>query len=149
VACAGHVRPLIFTGKLIQKFGVLRIMACGATLLTLHVAIALSGTEYLYFLSGLILLGVGWNFLFIGGTNLLTQAYRPNEQAKTQAAHDFLMFAGISTAALSSGSLMHTFGWRTVNLVLLPFIVLIFGMLWRFHKISQSKKVPAPSEGNV
>ncbi len=95
----GMFLPSFFTGNLIRRFGVLPIMAGGIVLLGGHVAIALSGIEFLHFLSGLILLGVGWNFLFIGGTTLLTEAYRPAERAKTQAAHDFLMFGAVSIAS--------------------------------------------------
>ena len=120
----GMFAPSFFTGKLIRRFGVLPIMAAGIALLGGHVAIALTGSEFLHFLSGLILLGVGWNFLFIGGTTLLTEAYRPSERAKTQAAHDFLMFGAVSLASFSAGGLLNTWGWRSVNLTALPFLAL-------------------------
>jgi MFS family permease len=123
----GMFAPSFFTGNLIRRFGVLKIMTIGVALLLGHVAIALSGMEYLYFLSGLILLGVGWNFLFIGGTTLLTEAYHPCERAKVQAAHDFLMYVAISIATFSSGSLLSAFGWRAVNLAVLP--MLAFALL--------------------
>lgn len=118
----GMFLPSFFTGNLIRRFGVLPIMASGIVLLGGHVAIALSGIEFLHFLSGLILLGVGWNFLFIGGTTLLTEAYRPQERAKTQAAHDFLMFGAVSIASFSAGGLLNTWGWQAVNLTVLPFL---------------------------
>lgn len=118
----GMFLPSFFTGNLIRRFGVLPIMATGIVLLGGHVAIALSGIEFLHFLSGLILLGVGWNFLFIGGTTLLTEAYRPPERAKTQAAHDFLMFGAVSIASFSAGGLLNTWGWQAVNLTVLPFL---------------------------
>lgn len=123
----GMFAPSFFTGNLIRRFGVLKIMTIGVALLLGHVAIALSGMEYLHFLSGLILLGVGWNFLFIGGTTLLTEAYHPCERAKVQAAHDFLMYVAISIATFSSGSLLSAFGWRAVNLAVLP--MLAFALL--------------------
>lgn len=123
----GMFAPSFFTGNLIRRFGVLKIMTIGVALLLAHVAIALSGMEYLHFLSGLILLGVGWNFLFIGGTTLLTEAYHPCERAKVQAAHDFLMYVAISIATFSSGSLLSAFGWRAVNLAVLP--MLAFALL--------------------
>lgn len=125
----GMFIPSFFTGNLIRRFGVLQIMATGVVLLAAHVAIALSGLEFLHFLSGLILLGVGWNFLFIGGTALLTEAYRPSERAKVQAAHDFLMYVAISIATFSSGSLLNSFGWQAVNLAVLPFLVLALVMI--------------------
>lgn len=120
----GMFAPSFFTGNLIRRFGVLPIMASGIALLCGHVFIALSGNTYLYFLSGLIVLGVGWNFLFIGGTTLLTEAYRPSERAKTQAAHDFIVFAVVSLASLSAGGLLNVWGWRAVNLTALPMLAL-------------------------
>ena len=118
----GMFLPSFFTGNLIRRYGVLPIMGTGIMLLAGHVAIALTGIEFLHFLSGLILLGVGWNFLFIGGTTLLTEAYRPPERAKTQAAHDFLMFGAVSIASFSAGSLLNAWGWQSVNLTVLPFL---------------------------
>lgn len=125
----GMFAPSFFTGNLIRRFGVLNIMGIGAILLAGHVAIALSGIEFLYFLSGLIFLGVGWNFMFVGGTTLLTEAYRPSERAKVQAAHDFLMYIAISIATFSSGSLLNSFGWRAVNLAVLPFLAFALLMI--------------------
>ena len=121
--------PSFFTGSLIRRFGVLKIMGLGVVLLAAHVAIALSGIEYLHFLSGLILLGVGWNFLFVGGTTLLTEAYRPSERAKVQATHDFLMYGAITIATFSSGSLLNNYGWQTVNLAVLPFLAIALLMI--------------------
>lgn len=118
----GMFVPSFFTGNLIRRYGVLPIMGIGIALLAGHVAIALTGIEFLNFLSGLILLGVGWNFLFIGGTTLLTEAYRPAERAKTQAAHDFLMFGAVSLASFSAGGLLDAWGWQSVNLTVLPFL---------------------------
>lgn len=125
----GMFAPSFFTGNLIRRFGVLTIMTSGVVLLLGHVAIALSGMEYLHFLSGLILLGVGWNFLFIGGTTLLTEAYQPCERAKVQAAHDFLMYVAISIATFSSGSLLSALGWRAVNLAVLPMLTIALLMI--------------------
>ncbi len=125
----GMFAPSFFTGNLIRRFGVLTIMSIGVVLLAGNVAIALSGIEYLHFLSGLILLGVGWNFLFVGGTTLLTEAYRPSERAKVQAAHDFLMYAAITVATFSSGSLLNNFGWQSVNLAVLPFLLIALLMI--------------------
>ena len=125
----GMFAPSFFTGNLIRRFGVLTIMSIGVVLLAGNVAIALSGIEYLHFLSGLILLGVGWNFLFVGGTTLLTEAYRPSERAKVQAAHDFLMYAAITVATFSSGSLLNHFGWQSVNLAVLPFLAIALMMI--------------------
>lgn len=137
----GMFLPSFFTGNLIRRYGVLTIMGSGIVLLGGHVAVALSGIAFLHFLSGLILLGVGWNFLFIGGTTLLTEAYNPAERAKTQAAHDFLMFAAVSLGSFSAGGLLNTWGWRSVNLTTLPFLgaslvaVLALGMARRKRRL--------------
>jgi len=121
--------PSFFTGNLIRRFGVLTIMGTGVAMLLGHVAIALSGIAYLHFLSGLILLGAGWNFLFIGGTTLLTEAYRTSERAKVQAAHDFLMYVAVSIATFSSGSLLNAYGWQSVNLAVLPMLAIALLMI--------------------
>jgi hypothetical protein len=121
----GMFVPSFFTGTLIRRFGVLWIMAVGTVLLGGHIAIALTGNEYLHFLSGLTLVGVGWNFLFIGGTALLTEAYTPSERAKTQAAHDFLMFGAVSIASFAAGGLLNLWGWHSVNLIVVPFLAMV------------------------
>lgn len=118
----GMFVPSFFTGNLIRRFGVLPIMGAGIALLAGHVAIALVGVQFLHFLSGLTLLGVGWNFLFVGGTTLLTEAYRPAERARTQAAHDFLMFGAVSLGSFAAGGLLETGGWESVNWTVLPLL---------------------------
>ncbi|OGB27052.1 MAG: MFS transporter permease [Burkholderiales bacterium RIFCSPLOWO2_02_FULL_57_36] len=124
--------PSFFTGNLIKRFGVLTIMGAGVLMIAGHVAAALSGIQVFNFVSGLMLLGIGWNFLFIGGTTLLTQAYRPSERAKTQAAHDFLMFGAVTAASFSSGGLLNAFGWKFLNLSVIPFLIVAFLMIIGF-----------------
>lgn len=142
----GMFAPSFFTGNFIRRFGVLNIMLAGVVLLVGHVAVALSGIEFLNFLSGLILLGVGWNFLFVGGTALLTEAYRPGERAKVQAAHDFLMYIAISIATFSSGSLLSAWGWNAVNLAVLPMLavallmIIVLGMQQKRERRDVSQK---------
>lgn len=125
----GMFAPSFFTGNLIRRFGVLTIMGTGVVLLLGHVAIALSGVEFLHFLSGLILLGVGWNFLFVGGTTLLTEVYRPSERAKVQAMHDFLMYGAVTIATFASGNLLSNYGWQAVNIAVLPFLTVALMMI--------------------
>jgi predicted MFS family arabinose efflux permease len=120
----GMFLPSFFTGHLIRHFGVHRVILTGAALLAMHVGVALSGVHFLHFVSGLVLLGVGWNFMFIGGTTLLTEAYRPNERFKAQAAHDFAMFVAVAIASFSSGALLDAHGWASVNTSTLPFLLL-------------------------
>jgi MFS family permease len=123
--------PSFFTGHLISRFGVLSIMMTGALLGVGAVGAALAGLEVGHFLVSLALLGVSWNFLFIGGTTLLTESYRPEERAKTQAVNDFLVYAATAAASLSSGALQHLVGWRAVNLGVVPFLLAIMlGILW-------------------
>ncbi len=119
----GMFAPSFFTGALIRRYGAPRIMQVGFVLLLAHVVLALSGVEFLHFLSGLVFLGVGWNFSFIGGTTLLAQAYRPAEQAKVQATNEFIVFGLVAVATLSSGWLYDRFGWVTLNLAVVPLLV--------------------------
>ncbi len=123
--------PSFFTGGLIQRFGVLRIMIAGTLLFGAALAVNLSGADVLHFWAGLVLVGVGWNFLYIGGTSLLTQAYQPAEKAKVQAANDFLVFGSVALCALTSGALHERFGWDALNLVLVPFMgITLAAILW-------------------
>jgi MFS family permease len=118
----GMFVPSFFTGFLIARFGVLTMMLAGVAALAGHVAISLSGLALLHFLSALVLLGVGWNFLYVGGTTLLTETYRPSEKAKVQALNDFSIFGVVVLASFASGWLMHGIGWMGVNLAALPFL---------------------------
>jgi MFS family permease len=120
----GMFAPSFFTGNLIKRFGAPRIMQTGFVLLLGHVAIALSGLEFLHFVSALVLLGVGWNFAFVGGTALLTQTYRPAEQLKVQAINEFMVFGLVAVSTLSAGWLYDRYGWATLNLAVVPFLVL-------------------------
>ncbi len=116
----GMFVPSFFTGALIQRFGVTRIMLAGVILLATHVGIAEAGITLPHFLSALTFLGIGWNFLYIGGTTLLVDAYRPEEKAKVQAANDLIVFAFSTTASFSSGVLLAAMGWSGVNYVAVP-----------------------------
>jgi predicted MFS family arabinose efflux permease len=130
----GMFGPSFFTGHLIARFGVPNVMAAGVAALAATLAFTLSGIEIGNFWLGLILLGIGWNFLFIGGSTLLTDCYAPAERAKTQAAHDFLVFATTASASLLSGTLLAGFGWTTVNLIAMPLVALaglvVLGLAW-------------------
>ena len=127
----GMFAPSFFTGSLIDRFGVYRIMLFGAALMAICVVAALSGIGLLNFWVALVLLGVGWNFLFVGGTTLLTEAYAPAERAKTQAANDFIVFSTVAASSLLSGSLLYHYSWQTVNYAALPFITLVaLAIVW-------------------
>ena len=120
----GMFFPSFFTGNLIARFGALRIILIGTLLNVICIGIALSGVEVLNFQLALLLLGVGWNFMYIGGTALLTEVYRPAERNKTQALNDFLVFGTVALASLGSGKLLYHWGWDFVPLSALPFILI-------------------------
>lgn len=118
----GMFVPSFFTGSLIARFGVLRIMLSGVALLAGHVLISLTGTGFHSFAGALVLLGVGWNFLYIGGTTLLTTTYTPAEKGKAQAANDMTIFAVGLVGSLAAAPLLQLLGWQGLNLVLLPWL---------------------------
>ena len=118
----GMFLPSFFTGSLIKRFGVLQVILAGAALMFVCVAFALSGTDLLSFWVALVLLGVGWNFMFIGGTTLLTEAYTPAEKARTQGVNDLLVFLTMATSSFSSGALVTSTGWSALNWWSLPFL---------------------------
>ena len=121
----GMFAPSFFTGSLIRRFGVLSIMLAGTALEALCVGVALSGVLVANFWWALVLLGVGWNFLYVGGTTLLTECYHPSEKAKAQGTHDFLVFLTTATSSFSSGLLMNRNGWEMLNYAALPFLAVI------------------------
>ncbi|MES2100601.1 MAG: MFS transporter [Pseudomonadota bacterium] len=112
----GMFVPSFFTGSLIRRFGCLPVMAVGVLLNAICIAVALSGVELMHFVVALLTLGVGWNFLFIGGTTLFTQAYRPEEKTTAQAAMDTVIFTTMTLTSFSSGALVTTSGWTLLNL---------------------------------
>ncbi len=127
----GMFAPSFFTGHLIRRFGVLQVMLVGGLLSAVCVGINLTGTSLSHFWLALFLLGVGWNFLFIGATTLLTETYTPEEKAKTQALNDFMVFSSVTIAVLSAGTLQHRLGWQAVNYGVLPLIaVTLIAVTW-------------------
>jgi MFS family permease len=127
----GMFGPSLFTGTLIRRFGVLQVMMAGTLLFYLVVAIALSGISVPHFWVALVLLGIGWNFLYIGGTALLTDACSPAERAKTQGANDSVIFLTMMLTSFGSGVLIDSKGWEVLNWLALPFItVAAAALLW-------------------
>jgi predicted MFS family arabinose efflux permease len=131
---AGMFVPSFFTGSLVRRHGAPRVMQVGFVLLLGHVAVALTGLEFLHFLSALVLLGVGWNFAFIGGTALLTQAYRPSEQTRVQAVNEFVVFGLVALASLSAGWVYDRFGWVALNLAVVPLLVMALASAVRVER---------------
>jgi MFS family permease len=127
----GMFLPSFFTGSLIARYGVLRIMSLGTALLSGHVALSFGGTGFASFASALVLLGIGWNFLYVGGTTLLTKTYLPAERGRAQAANDLLIYVVGLASSLSAGALLQALGWRVMNAILLPWLLMaIVAIAW-------------------
>ncbi len=127
----GMFVPSFFTGKLIKRFGVLPVMAAGLVLNIACVAFALHGNDVMHFLGALLVLGVGWNFLFIGGSTLVTEAYAPEEKTRAQGALDFCVYSTMTLTSFSSGALVTTGGWTAMNLgSVLPLLLLAAALVW-------------------
>lgn len=125
----GMFLPSFFTGSLIARFGAKRLILAGVVLMVSCVLVAISGLEVERFALALFVLGVGWNFMFIGGTTLLTLCHRPEEKAKVQGFNDFLLFSSVAVSAISAGALHDWLGWQTLNLLALPGLLLLTVML--------------------
>lgn len=123
--------PSFFTGNLIARFGVERVLGTGLLLLAGCGFVALGGLEIERFVAALILLGLGWNFTFVGATTLLTECYTTAERSKAQAANDLMVFAVVAIASFGSGGLLNGFGWNAVNYALFPFVGMALALtLW-------------------
>ncbi|MEJ1158604.1 MFS transporter [Prosthecomicrobium sp. N25] len=121
--------PSFFTGTLLTRFGKPAVVAAGMALLAAAGVTALSGLSVAHFWTALVLLGVGWNFGFVGATAMVTDSYRPEERAKVQAANEFLIFATVALASFSSGKLLTLAGWDTINMMIFPVVALCVALL--------------------
>ena len=119
----GMYAPSFITGALITRFGLERITGLGFALIIVAAGIGIAGISLWHFWIGLALLGVGWNFAFIGATTMVTHCHRPNERNKVQAFNDFLVFGSMAIGSFSSGQLLASFGWATVNEVVFPVVL--------------------------
>ncbi|MEM9734527.1 MAG: MFS transporter [Pseudomonadota bacterium] len=137
--------PSFFTGNLISRFGKETIVATGMFILAACSVVALLGISLANFYVALILLGVGWNFGFIGATAMLTDCYRPEEKAKAQGANDFILFGSVAVASFMSGATLNAFGdagWDAINIVVFPIVGLcLLGLLWL--RFMDRKQAPA------
>lgn len=139
--------PSFFTGHLIARFGTERIIALGLTILAGAGAVAMAGVQLENFFIALMLLGLGWNFGFIGATTMLTSAQRPEERGRLQGLNDLVVFGGVTLASFSSGGLMNCSGgsvqagWQMVNLAMLPFLVLAGGaLIWLWLRPAEQRR---------
>jgi MFS family permease len=135
--------PSFFTGSIISRFGAARVSAIGMLLLVGAGVSGLLGIHFENFAVGLILLGLGWNFSFIGGTTLLTTTYEPAERNKAQGLNDLLVFGTTAIASLSAGKLLAWSGWNAVNYAVFPMVVLGLVMIgWLATHATEKKAVP-------
>ena len=121
--------PSFFTGSLIARFGAPRIVASGLVLEAVGAAIGLSGITAMHFWATLIVLGIGWNFAFVGASALVLETHRPQERNKVQAFNDFLVFGMMAIGSFASGQLLAHFGWSMVNMVVFPPVLLGLAVL--------------------
>jgi predicted MFS family arabinose efflux permease len=125
--------PALFSGMLVSRFGPARIILVGLVLMLGCLVVAFIDRQLMHYWSSLVLLGVGWNFLFLGGTTLLTHTYATSERFKVQALNDALIFSIQAFGALGSGYVLLTFGWHTLLLVCLPMLVVLLLIVWLTH----------------
>ena len=140
--------PSFVTGHLIARFGAGTIIAIGMVLLTVSGIVGIAGPDLLNFWGALVILGLGWNFGFIGATAMLTTTYLPAERGRVQGLNDFLVFGAVALASLLSGTLLTAAGWTTVNAVVFPVVaVALIGLGWLalIHRRKRSVAVPRPT----
>ena len=116
----GMYAPGFVTGDLIKRLGVLRIIVAGIALMASCIVVALNGDTIAHFMAALVLVGIGWNFMYVGGTTLLIEAYTPPEKARTQGANDFVVFSTMGLSSFASGALVSSVGWERMNLGAIP-----------------------------
>ena len=127
----GMYAPGFVTGDLIKRFGVLSVIIAGVALMAGCVAVALAGNTVAHFLVALFLLGTGWNFMYTGGTLLLTESYTPAEKARVQGVNDAIIFSTVGVSSFASGALLSTMGWEKMNLIAIPILVVaLVAVVW-------------------
>ena len=136
----GMFAPSFITGSLIKRLGSVPIIFIGILLNFICIGINISGTEVINYWSALVLLGVGWNFMFVAGTTMVTETYQPAEKAIVQGVNDFLVFGTAALSSLLSGVLQTSFGWETVNLSTVPLLLIVLiSLFWFLYSINQKK----------
>lgn len=145
----GMFLPSFFTGRLIERFGIITVMMTGAGTLVLYILLALSGTGFSQFAGALFLVGLGWNFLYIGGTSLLATSFSLAEKGFAQAINDMSIFVFTLLCSLAAGKLLNAFGWEKMNFLLLPWVLFLMVPLagLAFHNkrgISQPEHISQP-----
>ena len=136
----GMFVPSLFTGKLITRFGTTKVIQTGCIFLLACLVLNQFDVTYWHFFSALVLLGVGWNFTFIGATNLLSQTYQPSDKAKVQGLNDFLVFAFAAIASMLAGYWQSALGWEVLNLLMIPAVIIAMACVFFSTKKSQNQK---------
>jgi MFS family permease len=141
----GMFAPSFFTGHLIARFGLPNILLAGSAVLAGSVAAAVTGQTMAHFWVALILLGVGWNFLFVGGSALLATTHTPAERGKVQGVNELVIFTAVAVGSLLAGVLLHTVGWVGLNVLMLPLIAAtsVTTWRWRYQPVTDPPAVPA------
>ena len=133
--------PSFFTGHLIAKFGKETIVSIGMVILIACGMVALAGLDLMHFWGSLVLLGIGWNFGFIGATSMVTDTYAPEEKNKAQGANDFIIFGSVAFASLMSGKALNAYGWDMLNWIIFPVSGLaLVSLLWLKYQSSKSER---------
>src|SRR5262245_26160850 len=144
----GMYGPSFITGTLIHRYGVLNVILAGIVLLFICIVAALAGTGLINFWVSLFLLGIGWNFMYVGGSALLTECHTPAERAKTQAANDFMIFVMMAISSASSGLLLNKSGWHAVNYGSIPFLLIaLVATLWLISRRRAGSRLGVKAEG--
>jgi MFS family permease len=140
----GMYGPGFVTGSLISRFGVVNMILAGVVVMAAGALVALTGNDLTHFLLALVLIGAGWNFMYTGGTMLLTEAYSPAEKARTQGANDFIVFSTMALSSFSSGALVSTAGWEVMNWSAVPVLLVVAAaVLW--YSRTRAKVVARPA----
>lgn len=136
----GMYLPSLVSGFLIDRLGVVRLMAAGGVILLLASIVGLQGQDLMHYWVALVLLGVGWNFLYVGGTTMLTLTYALSERFRAQAVNEFSVFGTSATASLLAGTVIHLYGWTTLVLLPLPILVVTLGGLFLVRGDSRARR---------
>lgn len=137
----GMFGPAFFTGRLIERFGTINMILAGGVLFIGSVAINIHGVSIWHFRFALVLLGVGWNFMFIAATSLFSQCYEARNRSKAQAFNEFFVFGCVTITALLSGWLESTVGWQSLNLYVLPAVFIVVALFFMQHQSKRPSQV--------
>lgn len=138
----GMYAPGFVTGSLIDRFGIPKVILAGVLVMGAGAGVALNGNTFMHFVVALVLIGAGWNFMYTGGTTLLTQAYAPAEKSRTQGANDFLMFSTMALSSFSSGALVSSAGWEVMNWAAIPVLLFVGVVVTWYMRRGRRRSAP-------